>query len=99
MRGADASAREHRDRELGNHPKVDIHAVALANPEGLQRGREAADLLEELPVGDRSALAGLALPVEGDLVAASGFDVTVQAVEGDVELSAEEPLHPRWVPL
>ena len=57
-----------------------------------QRVGRPADLLGELGVGERAGVAGLALPVVGDLVAVAGLDVPVQAVVGDVELAADEPL-------
>ena len=47
----------------------------------------------------RAGVARLALPVVGDLVAAAGLDVAVEAVVGDVELAADEPLGERQVPL
>ena len=49
-------------------------------------------------VGDLSPVARLALPVVGDLVAAPGFNMAVEAVIGDVELTAVEPLGERRVP-
>ena len=78
--GAEPGAREHRDRELGHHPEVDRDPVALLDAERLQRVRGPADLVEELGVGDRARVAGLALPEEGDLVAVAGLDVAVDAV-------------------
>jgi hypothetical protein len=33
MRGPDPGAREHRDRELGDHAKVDVDPVTLADPQ------------------------------------------------------------------
>ncbi len=44
-------------------------------------------------------VAGLADPVVGDLVAEAALDVAVDAVVGDVELAADEPLGERQVPL
>src|SRR4029450_6774126 len=64
----------------------------------LEGVREPADLIEELAVGDRPLLAGLALPVVRHLVAAARLDVPVQAGVGRVELAALEPLHPGGVP-
>ena len=49
-------------------------------------------------VGDRAGVAGLALPVVRDLVAVPVHDVTVEAVVGDVELAADEPLGERRGP-
>ena len=49
--------------------------------------------------GDGPGVAGLADPVVGDLVAEPALDVAVDAVVGDVELAADEPLGERQVPL
>ena len=51
----------------------------------------ARDLVLELGVRDDAAVAGLALPEEGDLVPVAGLHVAVDAVVGDVERAAEEP--------
>ena len=53
---------------------------------------------EEIRVGDGAGVAGLALPVVRDLVAATGVDVAVEAVVRRVELAAEEPLGERADP-
>ena len=47
----------------------------------------------------RPGVARLADPVVGDLVAEAALDVPVDAVVGDVELAADEPLGERQVPL
>ena len=52
---------------------------------------------EQLGVGDVALLALLAPPVEGDAVAAAGLHVAVEAVVGDVQLAAHEPLGERRV--
>ena len=52
----------------------------------------------EVAVGERPGVAGLADPVVGDLVAEAALDMPVDAVVGDVELPAEEPLRERQVP-
>ena len=44
-------------------------------------------------------VARLALPVERDLLAVPGLDVAVDAVVGDVELAADEPLRERGLPV
>ena len=54
---------------------------------------------QQLGVGDRAGVAGLALPVVGDLVAVAGLDVAVEAVVGDVERAADEPLGEGKLPL
>ena len=50
-------------------------------------------------VGQGPGVARLADPVVGDLVAEAALDVPVDAVVGDVELAAAEPLGERQVPL
>ena len=98
MRRTDAGAGEHRDRELRDHPEVDVDPVTLADPERAQPVREPADLFEQLAVRDGARVAGLPLPVVRDLVPAAGPDVAIQAVDGGVQLPAGEPGHPRCVP-
>ena len=97
--GADARAREERHRQLRHHAEVDVDPVALLDAEGLQRVGELGDVVQELGVGDGAGVAGLALPVVGDLVAPPGVDVPVEAVVGRVQASADEPLRERQVPL
>ena len=97
--GADAGAGEHRHRRLGDHRQVDVDPVAGLDAEPLQHVGEALDLGEQLGVGDRAGVARLALEVDGDLVALAGGDVAVEAVVGDVELAADEPLGERQLPL
>ena len=100
VRRAEARAREHRDRGLGDHAEVDPDGRALLDAELLERVREPDDLALQVGVGDRAPVAdGLALPVEGDPVAAPRLDVPVDAVVGDVELAAEVPLRVRRLPL
>ena len=96
---ADASARQHRHRQLGDHRHVDAHAVAALHAEALQHIGELAHLVEQVGVGDGAGVAGLALPPVGHLVAAAGLDVAVEAVVRHVERAAQEPLRERQVPL
>ena len=71
VRRADAGAGEHRDRQLGNHRHVDGDPVAAPDAELLQRVGGPVHLEIEIVVGDDLAVARLALPVVGDLVAAA----------------------------
>ena len=71
----------------------------LLDPQALQDVGEALHLGQQLGVGDDPAVARLALPVEGHLVAPPGLDVAVEAVVGHVELAADEPLGEGQLPL
>ena len=94
----DAGAGQHGDRQLEDHRHVDGDPVALLQALVLEDVGELADLGQQLGVGDRDRVARLALPVVGDLVTPAGLDVAVEAVGGDVELAADEPLGEREVP-
>ncbi len=91
MHGSDARAGEHCDYRLGNHGHVDANAIALLDAAALQGIGQAADLLVQLAVGeflvDRRIVS---FPDDGDLVAPR-IQMPVQAVVGDVELSAFKP--------
>src|SRR5207245_11687566 len=76
----------------------DRNAVALPDPKCAQRIPEPAHLCEQLRVRQRSPVARLALEVVGDLVAAAGGDVAVEAVDADVERPSDEPLRERQIP-
>ncbi len=97
--GTDAGAGEHRDGHLGDHRHVDVDAVALGDTEALEHVGEPLHVVEELGVGDRPAVAGLTLPVEGDLVATAGLDVAIETVVRHVELATDEPLRVRQIPV
>jgi hypothetical protein len=90
--GADARASEHGDDALGDERHVDDHPVALDHPEPPQRVGEAVHFAIEAVVGVGDLFAVLADPDQGGLVAPVGVNVAVDAVGGDVEFPAEEPL-------
>mmetsp|Transcript_5026 Transcript_5026/g.12823 ORF Transcript_5026/g.12823 Transcript_5026/m.12823 type:complete len:722 (-) Transcript_5026:224-2389(-) len=92
--GADARAGQHGGRQLGQHRHVDVHAVALLHPDGLEVVRNLADLVLELLVREGRAVGGLVpLPDDGGLVAAPLLDVPVEGVVGQVRGAAGEPAH------
>ncbi len=97
--GADARAREHRDRELRDEGKVYGDPVAALHAERLEDVREAADLAEEIEVGQRAPVARLAFPHDGGLVAPRGARVAIDAVDARVDLAADEPPGVRRLPL
>ena len=94
----DPCAGQHRDRQLRDHRHVDRDPVAGPDAQLLQRVGRLADLAEEVAEGQRPGVARLADPVVGDLVAEAVLDVPVDAVVGDVQLAAGEPLRERQLP-
>ena len=91
VHGADAGARQHGDGQLGDHGKVEHHAVALLHAQVLEDVGGLAHLAVQALVGVHLDLFGrLALPDEGRLVAARALQVPVEAVGGRVELGAAE---------
>ena len=99
VRRADPGAGEHRDRQLRDHRHVDRDPVARRHAELEERVGGLGDLPLEVGVGDGPGVAGLADPVVGDLGAEATLDVAVDAVVGDVQLAAVEPLGEREVPV
>ena len=99
VRRPDPRTGQHRDRQLGDHRHVDGDPVAGLDAEFLERVGGLADLALEIAEGEGPGVARLADPVIGDLVAEPSLDVTVDAVVGDVQLAAGEPLGERQVPL
>jgi hypothetical protein len=91
VHGADACAGEHGVGCFGDHRHVDAHAVAFLHATVFQHVGQAADVVVQFVVGDVRGFGGVvAFPDDGDLFAAL-FQVTVDAVVGDVELATLEP--------
>jgi hypothetical protein len=65
----------------------------------LQHVREAADIAVQLLVGERALIARLAFPEDRRLVAVRAGEMPVEAVFGNVELPAHEPLREWRLPL
>ena len=97
--GADAGARQHRDRQLGNERHVERDAIALLDAERPEARWRTGRPRGEIEVRQRPAIAGLAFPDERRLVPARRPDVTIEAVDADVELAADEPLRVRRLPV
>ena len=72
----------------------------LRDAEALQHVGEALHLVEQLGVGDRAGVAGLALPVERDLVAVAGRRRGGRgSCTTTLSCAADEPLGERQLPL
>ena len=90
--GTQPRAGQHRDDGLGNHRHVDDDAVTLIDAEGPQCAREPRCLIEQFAVGVGALRAGDRRVVDQrGLLAAAGFDVTVQRIGASVELAIGEP--------
>src|ERR1700689_3720034 len=93
MNRSDPCAGEHCNRNLRNHRQGNRDAIALFDAQGLQCIRTLADTLVKLPIADVFGTFWIvSLPDYRGLIAAS-FQVTIQAVAGDVELSVIEPAY------
>jgi hypothetical protein len=86
----DPGTAEHGHDRLGYPPHVQRDAVTTADPEPSHGGGERNHFGVQFGIGDGAAFAGLALPVEGRVVAAVR-EVPVDAVDGGVEFAVHEP--------
>ncbi|MCY1515956.1 hypothetical protein D9M68_505610 [compost metagenome] len=90
--GADAGTGQHGNHGFRDHRHVDGHHVAAVHVLAAQGVGELADLLVQFAVGDFLVLGRVvAFPDDRHLVA-TGLQVPVQAVGGDVEGAVGEPL-------
>src|SRR5690348_2095695 len=96
---SDARAREHRDGRFGYERHVDGHTITAPNAKLFQDVRELLHLDVEVPVCQCAPIARLSLPHDRGLVPARRIDVAVDAVVGNVDLAAQEPLCPWRMPL
>ena len=94
----DPGAGQHGHRQLGDHGHVDGDPVALAQAQLQQRVGEPLHVGQKLSVGEGPGVAGLPLPIEGHLVAPARGHMAVEAVVGDVQGAADEPLGEGQVP-
>ena len=72
--------------------------MALADFVSLQNVREAANLAMQLLISQCPFLARLPFPQNGGLVAAVGGQMSIQAVLGKIEFSANKPFRKRRFP-
>ena len=99
MDGADAGTGEHGDDRLGDHGQVKGDTVAGDDAHVFKDVRQAAHVEMKLLVGDRAHVARFAFEDQRRLVFTGGAEVAVEAVLGDVQLAAGEPLRVGCVPL
>ncbi|MDR6986559.1 hypothetical protein J2Y66_001029 [Paenarthrobacter nitroguajacolicus] len=79
------------DDGLGNHRKVDHHAVALGDTQRKQCVGRFGHFALQFGVGDSAAVTGLALEIQGHLVTPPGQHMPVHAVVRYVQFAAVEP--------
>jgi hypothetical protein len=88
-----------------DHRQVDDDAIAGFDSIPLERIGEETDFVMELFVSECALLAGpagfgrLAFPDEGGFVGVRGAEPFIEAIEADVQLSADEPFGEGLVPL
>ncbi len=97
VHGADARDGEHRGDGLGDHRQIQRDAIAALDAELGEDVRQALHLVGQLGIGDVALIAGLALPAQSDAIAVARFDVPIEAVVCDVQLSVGEPFRERGV--
>src|SRR3954464_3785200 len=91
MNGADASAREHRNRSFGNHRQINGDAIPFAHAERLQRIRALASTFIELSIGDVFGELGIVtFPDDGGLIAATG-QMPIEAVGRYIKFAVVKP--------
>src|SRR5687767_9744674 len=99
MSRADACAREHGDRQLGDQRQVQRDAIASLNISAFKNVGELADFGVQLLISEGACFTGFTFPDERGFVASPGWQMTIEAVVRDVDLAADEPLGMRWIPL
>ena len=92
MGQAESGAGEHGHDRFGDHRHVDRDAITGDEAELGESVCRAAHFGEQVVVGQVATVTGSAFEVNGDAVTVAGEDVAVDAVVGDVELAADEPL-------
>src|ERR1700678_943601 len=96
---SDAGAGQHGDGAFDGEGHINDHAVSFFHSQRLQTVGEAAEQAVKLAVGDGSLAAIFAEPDEGGAIAAVGFSMAVERVDGDVGPGAGEPLVMYSLPL
>ena len=76
-----------------------IDAIAGADAHVFKNVREAAHMEMQLFISDRADITGFTFENQRSLVLSGGAEVAVEAVFGNVEFAADEPLRVRWLPI
>src|SRR5271170_1519611 len=98
MHGTHARAAEHGDGEFRHHGHVDGDAVAGLDAEGAEDVAKFADAFVEFGESELNGGAVFGFPHERGLIGIL-FQMAVEAVVGDVELTAYEPFGVGRVPV
>ena len=99
MRRSDASASQHRHRQLWDHRHIYRHTVARCYAEAEEHIGELLSVGEQVGIGDGASVARFALPEIRHPAAQPGFHMAIQAVIGSVELAVCEPAGIGQVPV
>src|SRR5581483_11096026 len=98
MRRTDSRTGQHGDRQFGSHAHVNCDAIAFFHAERLQNVSELLHLTVQLLISNRANVARFALPNNCGLVFPVCLHMAVEAIVGEINLSADEPLRPWIVP-
>src|SRR6266404_5991454 len=99
MDRANTRASEHCDCDFGNRGHVNDYAIAFADLVSLEHVREPADFAMQLLISQGAAFPGFAFPQNRRLVPAVRGKVSIKAIFGKIELSADEPFCEWRLPL
>src|SRR5690606_32049077 len=90
--GTDARAGQHGHRRFRDHRHVDGHYIATVHVLAAQGVGKLAHLLVQLAIGDLAVLGRVVTLPDDRYLIATGFQVAVQAVGGEIEGAIGEPL-------
>ena len=99
MNRPDARAGEHGDHRLRNHRQVERNPIPGTDAHIFKDVRQTTDVKVELLISDRADVARLALEDQRRLVFARGAQVTVDAIFGHVEFTADKPFRVGRLPI
>jgi len=97
VNGAETGTRLHGADAFDGHRHVDDDAITLLDAHAAQGIGELGNLGEQFLVGDLGHFAVVGFENQGNLVTQAGFDLTVEAVVGNVQLAVGKPLEKRSV--
>ena len=99
MNGADAHGRQHQDDGFGAGGHVNRQAITFLHTHGPQGCRDALDFARQLSVGEELRFAPLVHINQRRMATPPALHMVVEAIVGQIGLSADKPAKGREVPL